>query len=92
MTESERVRLLGSLEDSAKGLRKITAFLPNAEARYRQLVSNLKRLPQRYIAHPSHELTTLLDGAIRLLSTAARHIEAYLRGRYDGLVTLAGLS
>jgi hypothetical protein len=87
--EAERVRLLNSLDDSAKGLRKIAAFLPNAEARYRQLVLNLERLPQRYIAQARQELATLLDGAIRLLPTAAGYLEAPLRGRYDGLVTLA---
>ena len=82
------MRLLGDLDDSAKGLRKIAAFLPNAEAGYRQLVLNLERLPQRYIAQARQELI-LLDGAIRLLPTTAGHLEAHLRGRYDGLVTLA---
>lgn len=86
------MRLLGGLDNSSKGLRKIMAFLPNAEARYRQLVLNLERLPQRYIAQARQELTTLLDGGIRILPTAAGYLEAHLRGRYDVLVTLtAGL-
>jgi hypothetical protein len=73
----------------AKRLNKITAFLPNADARYRQLVLNLERLPQRYIAEARQELFTLLGGAIRLIPTAAGYLESHLTDHYGGLVTLA---
>ena len=59
--EAERRRLLESLEGGeAKRLKKIAAFLPNAEARYRQLVANLECLPQRHVAEARQELATLL--------------------------------
>jgi flagellar motility protein MotE (MotC chaperone) len=55
--EGERQRLMESLNGSeAKRLKKIAAFLPNAEARYRQLVANWERLPQRYVAEARQEL------------------------------------
>nr|MBA2253440.1 hypothetical protein [Nitrospirales bacterium] len=87
--EAERTRLLESLQGSAKGLRKIVSFLPNAEARYRQLVANLERLPQRYVAEARQELKALVGGEIRLMPTAEGYLEAHLVGHYAGLVKLA---
>lgn len=87
--EAERTRLLESLQGNAKGLRKIVSFLPNAEARYRQLVANLERLPQRYVAEARQELSALVGGAIRLMPTAEGYLEAHLVGHYAGLVKLA---
>ena len=88
--EVERQRLLRSVEgDDVKRLNKITVFLPNAEARYRQLVMNFERLNQRNIAQARQELSTLLGGEIRLMPTADGVLEAHLTGHYEGLLKLA---
>jgi len=86
--EAERARLLTTPPPHAKALDKLTAFLPNAQARYRTLVDGLAALPRRHVDQAREQIKALV-GDITLWPTPAGHLEAELTGNYSGFLKLA---
>jgi hypothetical protein len=71
-----------------KTLDKLTAFLPNATARYHALVDGLAALPHRHVEQAREQIKTLV-GEITLWPTPAGYLEAELTGNYAGFLKLA---
>jgi hypothetical protein len=86
--EAERARLLTAPVPHAKALDTLTAFLPNATARYRTLVDGLAALPRRHVDQAREQIKALV-GEIILWPTPDGHLEAELTGNYAGLLKLA---
>ena len=86
--EAERARLLAAPVPHAKALDTLTAFLPNAKARYRALVDGLASLPHRHVDQAREQIKALV-GEITLWPTPAGHLEAELTGNYAGFLKLA---
>jgi site-specific DNA recombinase len=86
--EAERARLLAAPVPHAKTLDTLTAFLPNATARYQALVNGLATLPRRHIDQAREQIKALV-GEITLHPTPAGHLEAELTGNYAGFLKLA---
>ena len=66
----------------------MTAFLPNAQARYRTLVDGLATLPRQHIEQAREQIKALV-GDITLWPAPAGHLEAELTGNYAGFLKLA---
>jgi hypothetical protein len=86
--EAERARLLTAPPPHAKALATLTAFLPNATARYRTLVDVLATLPRRHVEQAREQIKALV-GDITLWPTPAGYLEAELTGNYAGFLKLA---
>jgi site-specific DNA recombinase len=86
--EAERARLLATPPPHTKTLDKLTAFLPNATARYHALVDGLAALPHRHVEQAREQIKTLV-GEITLWPTPAGYLEAELTGNYAGFLKLA---
>jgi hypothetical protein len=86
--EAERARLLAAPPPHTKTLDKLTAFLPNATARYHALVDGLAALPHRHVEQAREQIKTLV-GEITLWPTPAGYLEAELTGNYAGFLKLA---
>jgi hypothetical protein len=86
--EAERARLLAAPPPHTKTLDTLTAFLPNATARYQKLVDGLAALPLRHVEQAREQIKALV-GEITLWPTPAGHLEAELTGNYAGFLKLA---
>jgi hypothetical protein len=86
--EAERARLLAAPPPHTKSLDKLTAFLPNATARYRTLVDSLAALPLRHVEQAREQIKALA-GEITLWPTPAGYLEAEVTGSYAGFLKLA---
>ena len=71
-----------------KTLDKLTAFLPNAQARYRTLVDGLAALPPRHVEQAREQIKALV-GDITLWPTPGGYLEAEVTGSYAGFLKLA---
>lgn len=72
----------------AKALDKLTAFLPNAKARYRALVDGLAALQHRHVEQAREQIKAL-EGDITIWPTPSGYLEAELTGNYAGFLKLA---
>jgi hypothetical protein len=86
--EAERARLLAAPPPHAKALDTLTAFLPNAKARYRALVDGLAALPIRHVEQAREQIKALV-GDITLWPTPEGYLEAEMTGNYAGFLKLA---
>ncbi len=86
--EAERARLLAAPPPHTKTLDKLTAFLPNAQARYRALVDGLAALPHRHVEQAREQIKALV-GDITLWPTPGGYLEAEVTGSYAGFLKLA---
>lgn len=86
--EAEKARLEAALKVDTTPVDNVVDLLPRVVDRYRDLVANLARVPDKHLSRARNVIRALVGNEVRLRRRPDGGLDAVMRGHYNGFVEL----